>query len=51
MTGQAVVGRGDAHTPADLRVLIHSWAVERPRGDGTPGAVADQNLVEVVDSA
>jgi hypothetical protein len=41
VTGQVVVGRGDAHTPADLRVLIHSGAVESPRAtDQVAGGVA-----------
>jgi hypothetical protein len=41
VTGRMVVLRGDAHTPADLGVLINSGAVESPRAtDQVAGGVA-----------
>jgi hypothetical protein len=46
MTGQV-----RHHTPADLRVLIHSGAVERPRDAVNVRGQADQNRGRVVDGA
>jgi hypothetical protein len=49
VTGQVLVLRGDARTPADLRVLIDSGAVKCPRAGGTAGGLAHALLGGVDD--